>query len=112
MAKFNVLSKQCPVCNGKSVQRIGGQWGFTSPTHRCSDCNAVLKATFTVRALWSIPVAAISLTAMYFLVSWLQQSQDVGGIVRAMLVGAVVGLAGALPAGVALRGVVLRPCAA
>ncbi len=46
---------------------------------------------------------------MYFAIVWLQQSQAVTGLARAALIGGVVGLATAVPANVAMRGIVLRP---
>lgn len=107
MAKFSVLSKQCPVCNGSSVERIEGRWGFGSPTHHCSKCGADLKTKFTAHALWSIPVAVLTLAGMYLVVPWLQHSPAITGVLRAALVGGVVGLAVAVPANVVLRGVVL-----
>jgi len=109
MAKFSVLSKQCPVCNGTSVKRIEGRWGFRSPTHRCPDCKAELKTAFSAAAFWFIPIAVATFGAMYFAIVWLQQSQVVTGLARAALIGGVVGLATALPANVALRGIVFRP---
>ncbi len=109
MAKFSVLSKQCPVCSGTSVGRIEGHWGFGSPTHRCPDCKAELKTVFSASAFWFIPIAVATFAAMYFAIVWLQQSQAVTGLARAALIGGVVGLATAVPANVAMRGIVLRP---
>lgn len=111
MAKFNVLSKQCPVCSGRSVVRIRSKLGLQYPTHRCPDCGSDLKASFTAHALLSIPVTAVAVTAMYFIVQWLQHSSAVTGMVRGGLVGLVIGVAFAIPAQVGLRGIVLRRCA-
>jgi hypothetical protein len=108
MDRFSVLSKRCPVCNGTSVQRIDGQWGFKSPTHRCPDCKATLGTSFSAQVLWAVPAAAISFALMYFLITWLQQSHLVGGIVRAVIIGGIVGLAAAVPAKIALRGIVFH----
>lgn len=107
MARFSVLSKQCPACNSSPVERIKGRWGFGSPTHHCPKCGTDLKTKFTVQALWSIPIAIFTLAGMYVAISWLQNSQVITGVMRAALAGGIVGLAVALPANVVLRGVVL-----
>jgi hypothetical protein len=67
-----------------------------------------LRTAFTAQVFWAVPVAGITFAVMYFAITWFQQSQVVTGLARAMLIGGVVGLAAALPANVALRGIVLR----
>jgi hypothetical protein len=109
MAQFNVLSKQCPLCRELSVESIRGSLRIRPPTHRCANCGAELKTTFSRSALWSVPVAVIALSAMYIAITWLQQSQAVTGVVRAGLIGGIVALAFSIPGNIALRGIVFCP---
>ena len=109
MAKFNVLSKQCPLCREASVEPISGPLRFRPPTHRCAKCGAELKTTITRFVLWSMPVGVISLIAMYIGITWLQQAEAITGVVRAGLIGGIVALAFSIPANVAMRGIVFCP---
>ena len=109
MAEYNVLSKQCPMCREASVVPIDGRLSIEPPTHRCAKCGAELKTSFTRFALWSVPVCLVSLIGMYFALIWIQQSQMITGAFRAGLAGAIVALAFAIPANVAMRGIVFCP---
>jgi hypothetical protein len=110
MAEFNVLSRRCPLCREPSVEPIKGRLSFGLPTHHCAKCGAELKTTFTLSALWSIPVSAIALSVMYIAITWLQQSQEITGVIRAGLMGGIVALSFSITANVALRGIVFCPC--
>ena len=108
MSKFNLYSKKCPTCGEISVEPIIARIPFTSPTHRCEKCGAELKSEFTSYALWSIPICIIALGALYFGLTWLQQSQIITGTARAGLAGGFVAICTYIPTNVLRRGTVLR----
>lgn len=109
MSEFNVPSKKCPVCREVAVERLGGGLNAKGATHRCGKCGAQLKTSLTRSAIWSIPVAAISFTAMYFTFEWLQQAQSIAPVVRAGLAGLIGALAFSIPAKIVMRSIVLQP---
>jgi hypothetical protein len=107
MAQFNVLSKQCPVCQAEAVEQIDNHIRFRPPTHRCSKCNAMLKTVATPETLWSVPVFALVIALFVASLQWLQ-AQDMSGLVRSALMGGLGALAFAVPFNVAMRGIVFR----
>ena len=108
MARFNMLSGECPMCGTRSVVKIDGNWNFRSASHRCTNCDAKLRTVFTPEALWAGPSVVIAGVAMYFLITWLRQSQLVSGGVLAGLIGGLSGAVFAGSARVAFRGIVFR----
>lgn len=106
MARFNVLSKECPACHAEAVERASTGISFNRPTHRCGKCGAALKSVFTSSALWAIPVGAALLSVSVFAILWLQQSQVVAGTFRAAIIGGIAAVAPAITFNVMLRGIV------
>ena len=109
MAKQNVFSKQCPVCEFRPVEQIRGPKGFGSPTHRRPSCSALLKATLAARVLLAIPICAIALGIEYVCINWLKHSPELPGVIRAGLLGGIGAFGFAVALNSAARGFVFKP---
>ena len=108
MTEFNLVTKQCPVCHAKAVEKIDGRISFKPPSHHCIKCRAKLTAVHVKEALWAIPVAIIALGVMSALLSWLLDSQTIVGGFRAALMGGIAALAMSITFNVYMRGIVFR----
>ena len=106
--KFTPSSLSCPVCGAWSVRPIGGRIRLKPPSHRCTQCGSDLKAEFSIRALWAVPVGLLLFGIAGALTILLPTA--ITGVFRDTIVGGAWGLAGVVCARIALRGLVLRAC--
>jgi hypothetical protein len=56
-----------------------------------------LKRSFTLPALWALPVLVATIAVAYFAVSWLKSTGVVRGVWLAASIGGIFGVAGGLP---------------
>jgi hypothetical protein len=103
------MSKQCPVCQAKAVERIDNNLRFKPPSHHCTKCGAKLKTAITPNVLWVIPVGVLSMGVAICCIRWLQNSQIITGTLRAGLIGGIYAFATAVTFNVLVRGMVFRP---
>lgn len=109
MSAFNVRSKQCPVCAGKSVYRINTARLVRAPSFRCPDCGAELTTAITPQVLWAVPTCALAFGLVFLVLTWLRQSDWLHGAAFGGAFGGLFGGAYAISAKVAMKGIVYRP---
>jgi hypothetical protein len=78
MPRFNVSSKECPVCGAKAVSRVERVWGFRSAAFKCESCGASLKTAVSPQVLWAVPVLAVMSAIAYFVAGWAKQAHLFG----------------------------------
>ena len=108
MRQFHSASKQCPVCQCRTVRRNEGSSGLRSPSHQCTACGADLAAGLAAQALWAIPVGAGATGAALLVFNWLSESRLVEGALLVAAFGALFGGAYGVTAQCVLRAIVYR----
>jgi hypothetical protein len=90
------LSARCPVCSGTAVIRTG-------KTYECANCHSALKITFTLRALWAIPVTLLT-CAVALLAIPLHRTGWLSGVWLAAVIGGLSSLGFSLAMRMYMRG--------
>jgi hypothetical protein len=94
------LSGHCPVCLGTTVIRTGN-------TYQCATCHSALKITFTLRALWALPVS-LSTCGVLFLAIPVHRAGWLSGVWLAGVIGGLSSLGFSLAMRTYMRGLVYR----
>ena len=108
MAEFNIMSKQCPTCRAKAVEKIDDSLSFKPPTHHCLNCGTKLKTVHDRDALWAIPITFVAFGVMAILLLWLRDLQVITDVLRAAIIGGIAVFSMSMVFKVYMRGIVFR----
>src|SRR5688572_19299100 len=106
MARYNLTTCDCPVCDRPSVERITGQGLLARPTHRCTSCGATLYTKFTRDVWWAVPVLALTGGVILVVVPLIQRLGAYSTLLAACVMGGFVSLAYYFPYSACMKGVV------
>lgn len=108
--QFQLTSRQCPVCSAVAVEAMDDSVGDKRRlSHRYTSCGALLKSVATVKMLWAMPVAALSVSGVVLLRSWLMQEQVLSDFGITGVTGGLTGIFAVVSARSIWRGLVLQP---
>ena len=102
MPKYNVLSKQCPICQQFTVAKV--------PSHFCcGNCSSGLKTKFSLHVLLAIPVFVGFILLIFFAGNWIKEAQFVSAEIFQVLLYGVGGFAFSVTMTVFLHGLIFVP---